>query len=334
MHLALEGSLIRDLGCERVPLPPPSPLPPSEPETPPLPPESTAESDPAPVVAPPPATAPLPSTAPYPLARSPHHARRKSLWSFLLGAEQPPPLTKRSSAPARLAKPPTSQRLRDRIRSKLQQPIGGRKRRDSGESAELEDWDMIESDRPPSSVASEPPPSSPAVEKSLPELPVPPASTASVAEEPAEDEGDRYLGVIRRMERAILSTSPSVHFPPPHLLVRLRQQELEEAAAQAAASARTSAPSMATSASSLSLSPPDHHAHGGRPAIGRQRSFPANDAEALRASFAEHGPADEPASSDMRTPTSSFSKATGARLNIDARAGLASLMSASSFVAT
>lgn len=47
----------------------------------------------------------------------------------------------------------------------------------------------------------------------------------AIEEEVAEEPADRFERVIKKMEQCILSVSPDVVFPPPHLLVRLRQQE-------------------------------------------------------------------------------------------------------------
>lgn len=132
-------------------------------------------------------------------------------------------------------------------------------------------------------------------------------SAAFEDEEPA----DRFERVMKRMEKAILSISPDVVFPPPHLLVRLRQQEIADSAIETAQLGK-----------------------GVRPNFDRQRSFAHADAEALSAGFAglsepDGGRSDSLPSNSTPASPATFSKATGAgvrKITVDARAGLASLL--------
>lgn len=130
---------------------------------------------------------------------------------------------------------------------------------------------------------------------------------------------ERFQKVIQQMEKCILSTSPDVVYPPPHLLVRLRLQEVEQSLVTSSALGYD--PSMTPSKSNYSLSslaPP-------RPQLDRLRSFTTIDAQTLAIDFAsgtqggllERG-------SLPGTISSHSSRAT--RITLDARAGLASLL--------
>lgn len=121
------------------------------------------------------------------------------------------------------------------------------------------------------------------------------------------------------MEKCILSTSPDVIFPPPHLLVRLRQQELAQAALL---------PPQPPLDSGVSIKPLPF-----RPlpksiqssAGGRLRSYSTIDAQALAIGFASG----KDGLADLGKENGSMSSTTServARIALDARAGLASLL--------
>lgn len=213
-----------------------------------------------------------------------------------------------------------------------------------GKNGPMEDWTVIEDDGTDKgataeptkrddlpTIASPPEPSPPtlAPEHSSSFVPAPPllspsssGAAASVAASPSSlSSSDQALPSSRRrrssptkmvrtkeplghvigcMANAKLSVSPGVLFPPPQLLSRLRLQEIEEYGA---------------------TTPPYNS-----PALIRQRSFAASDANALVIGFTAdpltlgNDPLSMPA-----TPASTVSKATG-RIAADARAGIGSLV--------
>lgn len=147
------------------------------------------------------------------------------------------------------------------------------------------------------------------------EVPVTQQSVEKKVETPVvadEEPTDRFQKVIKAMEKCILSTSPSVVFPPPHLLVRLRQQELSIASTLPPA-----LPSKEISA----------------PPIDKLRSYTTLDAQALAIGFASGKDSIGIAAavgSEVNTGllngsvSSASSRAT--RIGLDAKAGLASLL--------
>lgn len=123
---------------------------------------------------------------------------------------------------------------------------------------------------------------------------------------------------------------PPVIFPPPHLLVRLRKQEITQL--QLAASTPASD---ITSPETLPALPPkpvpflSPLGWPARPPVERLRSYTTIDARTLALGFASgHTPlaesASAPSGANFGTVTSTTSQAT--RITLDARAGLASLM--------
>lgn len=134
----------------------------------------------------------------------------------------------------------------------------------------------------------------------------------SEKEEPAE----RFQRVIKQMEKCVLSVSPDVVYPPPHLLVRLRKQEIEQLEIER--SLPPPKPPVPPKPVPL-LSP---FSAPSRPFIDRLRSYTPIDAQTLAMGFASgHAPLPEPGTSTMSSTTS---RAT--RITLDARAGLSSLM--------
>jgi hypothetical protein len=119
----------------------------------------------------------------------------------------------------------------------------------------------------------------------------------------------RFAHVIDRMQDARLSVSPGVKIPPPHLLSRLRQEEMANSASVA-------------DGPSHPLAVDDS-----RPTLLRHRSFADADVRTLAHGFA-HGTAAivgaDPLSMPT-TPASTMSRASG-RMAADTRAGLTSLM--------
>ncbi|KAL8277105.1 hypothetical protein RQP46_010533 [Phenoliferia psychrophenolica] len=106
------------------------------------------------------------------------------------------------------------------------------------------------------------------------------AGKKDVDDEPTE----RFQKVIKKMEACILSTSPNVIFPPPHLLVRLRKQEVAQLSASLPTSDKTPTPS------SFDLSPPvppkpvpflSPLGWPSRPPVERLRSYTTVDARTL-----------------------------------------------------
>jgi hypothetical protein len=133
----------------------------------------------------------------------------------------------------------------------------------------------------------------------------------------AKETTERFQKVIQQMEKCILSTSPDVVYPPPHLLVRLRLQEVEQSLVTSSTPAYDS--SLTPSNTNPFLSSPP------RPRLDRLRSFPTIDAQTLAIDFASgtQGGILERGSLPA-TISSQSSRAT--RITLDARAGLASLL--------
>lgn len=157
-----------------------------------------------------------------------------------------------------------------------------------------------------------------------------------VKEESEAEPTDRFEKVIRKMQGCILSVSPdgesllpfyatsslnspfAVVYPPPHLLVRLRQQEIAQAEAEALESPPPPPPKPLPSPPPRS--PP--------PTMHRMRSYAAADAHTLALDFATGG--DSPTSQRHTRAVSSGTALTASsratRITLDARAGLASLL--------
>ncbi|GAA5983838.1 hypothetical protein JCM5350_007568 [Sporobolomyces pararoseus] len=142
----------------------------------------------------------------------------------------------------------------------------------------------------------------------------------------------RFEKVIEDLSQFILSTSPDVLYPPPHLLFRLRQQELEASLVPAPSTPRLF-PSTPPSPSPIPahvfsdpqrsgfLSP--RSVSVSRPsALQRTHALPSSHSLALN--FAEGLPPelDQLEPEERRTTQSS----TATRIGLDARASLASLM--------
>jgi len=144
----------------------------------------------------------------------------------------------------------------------------------------------------------------------------------------------RFEKVIEDLSQFILSTSPDVLYPPPHLLFRLRQQELE-ASLVPVPSTPLQLPSAPPSPSPSPI--PSHvfsdiprstflnprSASTSRPsALQRAHALPSSHSLALN--FAEGLPTnfEQPEAEERRTTNSS----TANRIGLDARASLASLM--------
>lgn len=116
---------------------------------------------------------------------------------------------------------------------------------------------------------------------------------------------ERFLRVIERMEKAILSVSPGVHYPPPALLLELRDEE------------------KSVQHNELARVP-------GRPLLGRVRSFQDTLPKGAMSPLSTASPSTD------GLPTSSSATALSSaalsppvsqrRINIDTRTGLGSLM--------
>lgn len=210
-HLVLEANLRRDLGLEREPIIaeaiPDTPL--QRDEAPPLP----IKED----ISPPPS-----------LRERRNRPWTSSLWHSLVGSKQTP-----APAPASVTHPnfkdesPLSSgsgisNARDRFKSKILPPrfrtnsLGGQfdTRRKMHMDIAAQDWEVIAPQR-----------------KSL-ELPLieNPELMGGHSGDVPESDGEevfqeRFDQVIGRIQETKLSLSSSVHFPPPSLLVRLREQE-------------------------------------------------------------------------------------------------------------
>lgn len=128
--------------------------------------------------------------------------------------------------------------------------------------------------------------------------------TAEMEVEDIEKPTERFKRVIERMQQAVLSVSPDVHFPPPSLLETLREQEQEQQSSEV-----TSIP--------------------GRPLLGRMHSYAGVTSPSMSASSSEGLPTSSSvpallsagAGSTINTPLTAATK-----ISIVARAGLASLM--------
>ncbi|KAH9814053.1 hypothetical protein DFH28DRAFT_314435 [Melampsora americana] len=167
------------------------------------------------------------------------------------------------------------------------------------------------SHRPPSKIAeiTDEASQSTSIETQLPD----PQNLTETEDEVQGDESvinqpivGRFERVIEKMNRAILSVSPDVVFPPPHLLVRLRQQEIAEISLFASTTdvlpqlsdlanpneARSS-PQITSASDERSpntiTSPKLSDFNSNRPSpLDRQRSFATADAEVLSNRFADN----------------------------------------------
>ncbi|KAI5475980.1 hypothetical protein MNV49_000539 [Pseudohyphozyma bogoriensis] len=132
-----------------------------------------------------------------------------------------------------------------------------------------------------------------------------------------EESTERFQRVILKMERCVLSVSPNVIYPPPHLLVRLRQQEVEQLATAPPVPFKHVPPLPPKPAPFLSPL-----GFSARPPVDRMRSYGTIDAQTLAMDFASGFSAGD--ASTTASLSSTTSRAT--RISLDARAGLASLM--------
>lgn len=131
-----------------------------------------------------------------------------------------------------------------------------------------------------------------------------PLNTAAMEVEDADRPNERFKRVIERMQKAALSVSPDVRFPPPSLLSTLREQEKEQQSSEI-----TSIP--------------------GRPLLGRLHSYAGMMSPSMSPVPSEGLPMSSSvptllsakAVSTVTTPLTATTK-----ISIDARAGLASLM--------
>lgn len=131
-----------------------------------------------------------------------------------------------------------------------------------------------------------------------------------------EEPTDRFQKVIKAMEKCILSTSPSVVFPPPHLLVRLRQQEISIISSLP--------PPLPIKSTPTTQVPP----------IDRLKSYTTTlDAQALAIGFASGKdsigiPATNGSEveSNFHNDAVSSTSSRATRIGLDAKAGLASLL--------
>ncbi|GAA5962584.1 hypothetical protein JCM3765_003738 [Sporobolomyces pararoseus] len=142
----------------------------------------------------------------------------------------------------------------------------------------------------------------------------------------------RFEKVIEDLSQFILSTSPDVLYPPPHLLFRLRQQELEASLVPAPSTPKlfpSTPPSPSPIPAHVFSEPPrsgflsPRSASTSRPsALQRAHALPSSHSLALN--FAEGLPTelDQLEPEERRTTNSS----TATRIGLDARASLASLM--------
>ena len=209
-HLVLEANLRRDVGLER------------EPAMAEAIPEASLHRDEAP---------PLPVKED--ISSSPSLGERRSrpwtssLWHSLVGTKQTP-----APASASITHPdvkdesrPSSgsgfSNARDRFKSKILPPrfrtnsLGGQfdTQRKMHMDIAAQDWEVIAPQRR-------------SLELPLIESPELMGQTDDVPESKGEEVfQERFDQVISRIQETKLSLSPSVHFPPPSLLVRLREQE-------------------------------------------------------------------------------------------------------------
>ncbi|KAK4699611.1 hypothetical protein P7C70_g6650, partial [Phenoliferia sp. Uapishka_3] len=144
------------------------------------------------------------------------------------------------------------------------------------------------------------------------------------AKEQDDEPTERFQRVIKKMEGCILSVSPDVIFPPPHLLVRLRKQEI--------LSHSNAPPTPSKSPSDISpplpakpfpfLSPLGKPA---RPPVQRLKSYATIDGRTLANGFAS-GDEPPPSSANFSGGTMNSLTSQATRITLDAKSGLASLM--------
>lgn len=137
-----------------------------------------------------------------------------------------------------------------------------------------------------------------------------PASTGALdtglkahVEKDADRPNERFKRVIERMQKAVLSISPDVHFPPPSLLQVLREQEQQQNSTEA-----THIP--------------------GRPLLGRLHSFAGLNSPSMSPVIADGLPASSsvPALLSSQAVEPAEQPVLATKISIDTRAGLASLM--------
>ncbi|BGP15197.1 hypothetical protein JCM10213v2_003156 [Rhodosporidiobolus nylandii] len=157
-------------------------------------------------------------------------------------------------------------------------------------------------------------------EKAKAKIPSPTTSTAATEADQEEKQPLRFEKVVQELAQFVLSVSPDVLYPPPHLLFRLRQQELDAAEAEdeAAHSERPSTPPSGLKPFPQ-LSPPNP------PRLPSSPSYFSLASDALARKFAGGTPdvSDRKVSAQtLAAPPSSGA----ARITLDVKAGLASLL--------
>lgn len=119
----------------------------------------------------------------------------------------------------------------------------------------------------------------------------------------ADRPNERFKRVIDRMQKAVLSVSPDVHFPPPSLLQILREQEQQQNSTEA-----THIP--------------------GRPLLGRLHSYAGLNSPSMSPVIADGLPTSSsvPALLSSQAVEPAEQPVLATKISIDTRAGLASLM--------
>lgn len=134
-----------------------------------------------------------------------------------------------------------------------------------------------------------------------PDLPDEVIESAILKAEDVQRPNERFKRVIERMQKAILSVSPDVHFPPPSLLQALREQEQQQQSTE------------------LTRIP-------GRPLLGRIRSYAGVTSQAMSPESSDGLPMSSSVPALLSSETAAPPTSLSTKISIDTRAGLASLM--------